>query len=100
MTLTLFSNDIQLYIKQKHWICKVKMIFNNCGLSCIWQNQYTLDNSLLKDIIYCRIYDIALKNGIETYRYNPYVHYNIDNLSINSVLKNTCLYLAPERGSH
>ena len=42
MTLTLFSNR------------------NNRGLSYMWENQCTLDNSTCKNIIFRRIDDIAL----------------------------------------
>ena len=52
MALTLFPNDLF----KTHWICKVKSILDNCGLSCIWGNQCTLDNSTCKNIIFRRIY--------------------------------------------
>ena len=56
MALTLFSNDLY----KTHWICKVKSILDNCGLSYMWENQCTLDNSTCKNIIFRRIDDIAL----------------------------------------
>ena len=34
MALTLFSNDLY----KTHWICKVKIILDNCGLSYMWEN--------------------------------------------------------------
>ena len=37
----------------------MKSIFDNCGLSCMWENQCTL-NSTCKNIIFRRIDDIAL----------------------------------------
>ena len=51
MALTLFSNDLY----KTHWICKVKSILDNCGLSYMWENQCTLDNSTCKNIIFSRI---------------------------------------------
>ena len=56
MALTLFSNDLY----KTHWICKVKSILDNCGLSYMWENQCTLDNSTCKNIIFRHIDDIAL----------------------------------------
>ena len=47
MALTLFSNDLY----KTHWICKVKSILDNCGLSYRWENQCTLNNSTCKNII-------------------------------------------------
>ena len=40
MALTLFSNDLY----KTHWICKVKSILDNCGLSYMWEYQCTLGN--------------------------------------------------------
>ena len=52
--MTLLSNDLY----KTHWICKVKSILDNYGLSYMWENQCTLD--VCKNIIFRRIDDIAL----------------------------------------
>ena len=51
MALTMFSNDLY----KTHWICRVKNILDNCGLSYMWKKQSTLDNSTCKNIIFSRI---------------------------------------------
>ena len=58
MALSLFSNDLY----KTHWICKVKRILDNCGLSYMWENLCTLDNSTCKNIIFRRIDDIIAMN--------------------------------------
>ena len=73
MVLALFSN----YLYKTHWICKVKSILDNCGLSYTWENQCTLDNSACENVIFRRIDDIAL-NRWYTCQFHPYVHF-IDN---------------------
>ena len=52
----MFSNGLY----KTHWICKVKSILDNCGLSYMWENQCTLDNSTCKNINFIRIDDVAL----------------------------------------
>ena len=44
------------------WICKIKSILDNCGLSYIWDNQEVIDIQQCKKIIHQQIEDQALQN--------------------------------------
>ena len=44
------------------WLCRVKHIVDNCGLSYLWLNQSMMDANHAKQLIHTRIKEIALHN--------------------------------------
>ena len=55
---TLFVRDVY----KAKWLCRVKNISDNCGLSYLWLNQSMIDINQSKQSIHMRIKDIALHN--------------------------------------
>ena len=46
---------------QACWLCRVKCILDNCGLSYMWYNQHLIDAKQCKIITCKRIEDLALQ---------------------------------------
>ena len=44
------------------WLCRVKHIVDNCGLSYLWLNQSMMDTNHAKPLIHTRIEEVALHN--------------------------------------
>ena len=42
------------------WLCRIKCILDNCGLSYIWDNRTTIDTATCTTYIHKQIEDIAL----------------------------------------
>ena len=61
----IYMTALQLFNRDEYkiqWLCRVKYILDNCGLSYMWLNQHTIDTTQCKTIIHKRIEDIALHN--------------------------------------
>ena len=55
---------LKLFLRDEYkarWLCRVKCILDNCGLSYMWYNQHLIDAKQCKIITYKRIEDIALQ---------------------------------------
>ena len=48
-----------MYIK---WLCRLKNIVDDCGLSYLWLNRSIMDTNQAKHLIHTRIEDVALHN--------------------------------------
>ena len=54
----LFVRDVY----KSKWLCRVRNIVDNCGLSYLWLNQSMMDTNQPKQLIHTRIEDVALHN--------------------------------------
>ena len=54
----LFVRDVY----KAKWLCRVKHIVDNCGLSYLWLNQSMMDTNQDKQLIHTRIEEVALHN--------------------------------------
>ena len=54
----LFVRDVY----KAKWLCRVKHIVDNCGLSYLWLNQSMMDINHAKQLIHTRIEEVALHN--------------------------------------
>ena len=54
----LFVRDVY----KAKWLCRVKHIVDNCGLSYLWLNQSMMDTNHAKQLIHTRIEEVALHN--------------------------------------
>ena len=55
---------LKLFLRDEYkarWLCRVKCILDNCGLSYMWYNQHLIDAKQCKIITCKRIEDIALQ---------------------------------------
>ena len=55
---------LKLFLRDEYkarWLCRVKCILDNCGLSYIWYNRHLIDAKQCKIITCKRIEDIALQ---------------------------------------
>ena len=50
------------YVYKAKWLCRVKHIVDNCGLSYLWLNQSMMDTNHAKQLIHTRIEEVALHN--------------------------------------
>ena len=49
-------------VSKAKWLCRVKNIVDNCGLSYLWLNQSMMDTNQAKQLIHTRIEEVALHN--------------------------------------
>ena len=54
----LFVRDVY----KAKWVCRVKNIVDNCGLSYLWLKQSMIDTNQAKQLIHTRIEEVALHN--------------------------------------
>ena len=54
----LFVRDVY----KAKWLCRVKNIVDNCGLSYLWLNQTMMDTNHAKQLIHTKIEEVALHN--------------------------------------
>ena len=52
----LFVRDVY----KAKWLCRVKNIVDNCGLSYLWLNQSMMDTNQAKQLIHTRIKEVPL----------------------------------------
>ena len=60
-----YMNAHNLFVRDVYkamWLCRVKHIVDNCGLSCLWLNQSMMDTNHVKQLIHTRIEEVALHN--------------------------------------
>ena len=51
-----------MYIYKAKWLCRVKNIIDNCGISYLWLNQSMMDTNQAKQLIHTIIEEVALHN--------------------------------------